>query len=234
MSNGSEFMYSINKNIFPGHVVWAYRNVYYDQPEKIVFNKVNMFLVLKTKDDYFYGCKVERNSEGCKSNVLKKKFYNLKYDSRVAPDIYKINFFDIASSESFKVTEGTLANIKRNIYKRIILGHNKGPIEYQEVFVKDYLKDNKPKVDNIVVYPSVEKEFKYYYIYEDNDEYYSLIKLKKENTNTYSVEDNNEVIMSKDIPYFDYYVNHSLLRDTVDRSIFGIKEKKLENIISNK
>ena len=115
-------MNNISKYIGPGNVVWANRTIFYDQPGKIITDQVNMFLVLKKDNTSFYGCKIERNPNGGTNNVLRKKFYPLKYDSRAASDIYKIDYDSIVSPQTFKVTEGTLANIKRNIYKRIILG----------------------------------------------------------------------------------------------------------------
>ena len=40
-------MNNIKDCIEPGVVVWANRNIFYDQPDKIISNRVNMFLVLK-------------------------------------------------------------------------------------------------------------------------------------------------------------------------------------------
>lgn len=218
--------------IEPGVVVWANRNIFYDQPDKIITDKINMFLVLKKDDNSFYGCKLDKNPVDGTSNVLRKKFYPLKYDSRVSADIYKIDFDSIANTCTFKVTEGTLSNIKRNIYKRIVLGYNQGPIEYQEEFVKDYIKEHRPETDNIIAYATNEKKYQYFYIYENEDEYYSLIKLKREGINYFSLESSNEVLMPKTIPYFDYYTSHNLTRDNVDKYLFGNKEKKLGNIIN--
>lgn len=227
-------MNNIEKYLEPGNVLWARRDIFYDQPERIVSDKVNMFLVLKKEDNSFLGCKIEKNPVGGNKNVLKKRFYPLKYDSRVASDIYKIDFDAIASSYTFRVSEGAFSNIKRNIYKRIVLGYNKGPKEYQEEFVKDYLEENKPQEDNIIVYPSIDKRYKYYYVYEDNEDYYSLIELKKHDFDYYTIMSNEEVLMPKNIPYFDFYKEHSLTRSDIDYVLFGIKEKKIGSIVTNK
>lgn len=218
-------MNNISKYIGPGNVVWANRTIFYDQPGKIITDQVNMFLVLKKDNTSFYGCKIERNPNGGTNNVLRKKFYPLKYDSRAASDIYKIDYDSIVSPQTFKVTEGTLANIKRNIYKRIILGYNQGPIEYQQDFVKDYINENQPAVDNIIVYPSSTKEYNYYYIYDIDEEYYSVIKLYKKDINHFSVYNNCEIRIPRNIPYFDYYVNHSVKREDINNYICHVKTK---------
>ena len=225
-------MYHDKNNVIPSSVVWASRNVFYDQPDKTIDKQINMFLVLKTEDMHFYGCKLEKNPTGGTNNVLKKKFYPLKYDSRVAANIYKIPFNDIVNNFTFMVTQGTFQNIKRNIYKRIILGHNEGPVEYQEMFVNDFLKDNQPQVDNIIVYPSEEKQYKYYYIYDDMGDYYSLIQLQKEEKDHFSVLDSKEILVPKQARYFDCYDNHTLSREEVEEYLFGVKTKTLS--INNK
>ena len=227
-------MYITKKDINPGCVLWAKRSIYYDQPNKPVENKANMFFVIKAMDDNFLGCPLERNNCNKNYNILKSKFYPIKYDSKVVTNIYKIPYGDIQSPILFQVTEGTLQNIKRNLYKRIILGYSEGPKEYSDIFTKEFLSENVPCVDNIIVYPSSDKKYKYYYIYDDNEEYYSLIELKRHDIDYFSVIDNNEVLMPKDIPYFDFYSDHSFDRSEVDKALFGIKEKKLGSIITSR
>ena len=227
-------MYVIKEDIAPGCVLWAKRSIYYDRPNQPIENKANMFFVIKAMDENFWGCPLEKNNCSKNYNILKSKFYPIKYDSKVVTNIYKIPYEDVQSPVLFKVTEGTLQNIKKNLYKRIILGYSEGPKEYNNVFTEEFLKENVPQVDNIIVYPAGYKSYKYYYIYDDNEEYYSLIELKKHDIDYFSVIDNDEVLMPKNIPYFDFYSKHSLTRGEVNKSLFGIKEKKLGSIINSK
>jgi len=109
----------INDNVYPNNVVWAYRDVFYDEPDKIIAGHKNMFLILKTENDYFYGCKLEKHNGDGNRNVLKKEYYPIKYDSKVATNIYKISVNDVIGTFSFKVRPAKVEHIKRNIYKRI-------------------------------------------------------------------------------------------------------------------
>ena len=157
-------MYKLNKIVAPRSVIWAKKSIYYDKPELSNPDKTSMFLVTYVNEDYFFGCPLTMNPSPKNSTVLLKSHYPLKRDSRVNEYLYKLTGQDIIGDELFKVTRGTLEYFKRCLYQRIVLGNAESPEEYNDIFVEEYLKDYRPTVNNIVVYPSAEKVFRYYYV----------------------------------------------------------------------
>lgn len=224
-------MFTLKKNLNPGTVIWAKRKIFYDRPGEIVDNRRSMYLVTMINHDYFLGCPLTTNASLRNSTVLKKSLYPIKWDSKINECLYKLTIDDIVSSTSFKITEGTFNHFKRDLYRRIIVGSADSPTEYNEMFVEEFLKDNQPRPNNVVVYPSEEKIFKYYYVYEEDENDYVLIKLNKEETHTYSLSDPNPVKIPKSIRFFDYFSTHNITRESVIEFVNnGAYQKKIGTI----
>lgn len=218
-------MFILKKDIIPGTVVWAEKDIYYDQPDKKISGKRSMFLVTMINTDYFFGCPLTVNTSAKNQTVLSTKFYPVKKDSRVTECLYKIPYTNIANSKTFKVSDGTFKHFKRNLYKKIILGFADSPDEYNELFVNEFLKNNIPSIDDIIVYPSDDKVLKYYYIYDLDEETYSLLRLKKDGYN-YSLNSNCIEFIPKSIRFFDYFTNHNMHRPSSDEiKVEGVQKR---------
>lgn len=222
-------MYKLEKEIVPGTVVWAEKKVYYDIADKVPNIRSNMFVITMVNDDYFFGSPVAKNNYMKNYTVLSTKFYPIREDSRILECIYKILPSDIVSPKSFKITPQTLEHFRRNLYKKIILGHAISPVEYNEAFVQDFLNTHVPKVDNVIVYPSSEKILKHYYIYDEDEENYSLLRLNKEGFNYYIGSKTLETV-PKDVRFFEYFTDHSLPRPSVEQIETQNYQKKLGSI----
>ena len=218
-------MYLLKDDLCPGTVVWANRNIYYDKPDQVLYGKRAMYLITSLNTDYFFGCPLTTNHSKRNSTVLKRKFYPIKQDSKVNECLYKLEYNGIASSATFKVSKGTFENFKRNLYKRIVIGVADSPDEYNDIFVEEYLLDNKPAIGNIIVYPSDEKVFHYYYVCSNHGDNYTVIKLNEDSHN-YSVVDNALMEIPKNIRFYDYYDTYSM--DTYNRNKINeiVKMKK--------
>lgn len=206
-------MYKLNKIVAPRSVIWAKKSIYYDKPELSNPDKTSMFLVTYVNEDYFFGCPLTMNPSPKNSTVLLKSHYPLKRDSRVNEYLYKLTGQDIVSDELFKITRGTFEYFKRCLYQRIALGHAESPEEYNDIFVEEYLKDYRPTVNNIVVYPSAEKVFRYYYVAGETEKDYLLLKLNKNSYNNFSLIHEQILPMSKSVRFYDYYTSDSLIDD---------------------
>lgn len=220
-----DFMYLLKDDLCPGTVVWANRNIYYDRPDEALYGKRSMYLITSLNTEYFFGCPLTTNFSRKNSTVLRKKFYPLRQDSRVNECLYKLEYNDIASSVTFKVSRGTFENFKRNLYKRIAIGAIDSPDEYNDIFVKEYLMYNKPEIGNILVYPSEEKVFKYYYICSNRGDSYTVIKLNEDNRN-YEVASSEMMEIPKAIRFYDYYDTYNM--DTYNQNRINdiVKMKK--------
>lgn len=223
-------MYNLKRDLKEGTVVWAYKNVYYDMPDKLVLGKIQMFLITELSTDYFFGSPVTIYRQLEKHTVLKKELYPLREDSVVLEYIHKIPYCDITSTKMFQVTPQTLEHFKRNLYKRIVLGQASGIEEYNEEFVKSYLEQHQPKVDNIIVYPNENKQYEYYYIYQEDEDGYELLRLNRNKRDyTYSLVSNELETMPKERRFFDYYTSHSMARPADVKT--GNKVKKIGSVI---
>ena len=218
-------MYILKKDITPGMVVWGKKTVYYDQPEKIIHGKSCMYVVTMVNEDYFFGCPLTTQSCMKNSTVLSSTIYPIRQDSRIRESLYKVYYDEITSSNTFKVSPRTFEHFKRNLYKRIILGQSDSPRMYNELFVEEYLREHVPAIDNILVYTAPDKQFKYYYLYDENETDYVGVRLNlhKENGQyNYSLYDQKLVNIPKSERFFDCYTNHTLSRDAVEE---GLKEQ---------
>lgn len=222
-------MYILKKDITPGMVVWGEKTVYYDQPEKIIKNRRCMYVVTSVNDNYFFGCPLTTQSCMKNSTILSTKHYPIKQDSRIRETLYKVYYDQIVSSQSFKVSERTFEHFKRNLYKRIILGESDSPRMYNEPFVEEYIRTHQPEIDNILVYTSPERKFKYYYLYDENITDYIGVRLNLEKENgkfNYTVSDKELVTIPKSERFFDCYTSHTLSRDEVEEGLKKEPEKQ--------
>lgn len=217
-------MYMLKKDLCPGTVVWANRNIYYDKPDEFLCGKKAMYLITSLNTDHFFGCPLTINSSKRNGTILKSKFYPIKCDSRVNECLYYLKYEDIIGNTSFKVTENTFRNFKRNLYKKIVIGAADSPDEYNDIFVEEYLLDNKPSINSILVYPSDEKVFHYYYVCSNHGDNYTVIKLNEDSHN-YSVAGNKLMEIPKDIRFYDYYDIYSM-DESNKQKIKAIKEAK--------
>ena len=220
-------MYILRKDIKPGVVIWGDRNIYYDDPTKILHGRKSMYVITMVNEDHFYGCPLTVNKSGKNCTILSTKHYPIKQDSRITECLYKLSYSDIVSDTKFTLTEGTFEHFKRSLYKRIILGSADSPKEYNEIYVNEYLKEHVPRVNDILVYPSEEKQFKFYYLYDQDDENYICVSLNQEKDKDkylYSIEKIELINIPKSIRFFDYFTKHSLNRDTVEEAL-GAKVK---------
>lgn len=206
-------MYNLKRDLKEGTVVWAYKNVYYDMPDKLVLGKIQMFLITGINTDYFFGSPLAIYHQQRNSTVLKKESYPLKADSAVLEYIHKLSYWDIASDKTFQVTPQTLEHFKRNLYKKIALGQASGVKEYNEEFARSYLEQHQPMVDNIIVYSNKDKQFEYYYIYQEEETSYEVLRLNRNKRDyTYSLASDELEIIPKERRFFDYYTKHSMQR----------------------
>jgi len=231
-------MYSLKRELVPGTVVWGERKIYYDDPNRKLQGKRSMYLITSVNSDHFYGCPLLVRNNEKNGTLLSKKHYPLKYDSIVMECLYKLSYSDILSPMSFRVSPKTLEHFRRNLYKKIILGHAESPEEYNELFVKQFLEDNVPTTNDIVVYPSEEKVFKFYYIYDDLEDRYKGIKLeqhKDDGVYSYTITDGKLVDLPKSVYFYDFFPNHPVKREDIEESVNkkGFL-KKLGSVFSNK
>lgn len=216
MPQGSGNMYIDYNDITPKSVVWANKSIYYDKPGMIFPETRSMFVITMINEDYFLGCPLTTNNTLRNRTVLKKDFYPIKKDSRISTTLYKINKDDILSNKKFELTDGTFEHFKRDLYQKIVLNHMESPKEYSDMFVSEYLKDHYPKVNDVVAYPTNDRVFKYYYVYDENDKNYIGLSLDKMAHNIYVPNTTNFTTISKDIRFYDYYDDSALTRDMVD------------------
>lgn len=215
MLHGSGNMFKLNRELVPGMVVWAQRQPYYDAPEKLKQGAKSMYLITKVNSRYFFGCPLTTSPSPRNCTILRKGLYPISYTSRISECIYKIAKADIVNPKTFFVSPKTLEYFRRKMYERIILEHAEGPKEYNEIFVNDYLLDHIPRRDDIIVYPSKEKKFKYYYIYDVCENDYTLLKLNKAD-GKYSLCDTDKIIMPKSTRFFSYYRDSGIIRDDIE------------------
>lgn len=216
-------MYILKKDLNPGCVVWANRNVCYDASVTSLSSKRGMFVITNINKDYFLGCRITSNPLFMQQTILKKELYPIKHDSRILECLYKIPYDDIVSSKSFKISKGTFNHFKRGLYQRIVIDSIESPEEYNDEFVRSYLKMNIPKPNNIIVYPSSDKKFKYYYICEEDKDNYIVLSLDKTKDYNYSLDNSEISIMPKNIRFYDYFNNHPLERETVNKVLMKLK-----------
>ena len=228
-------MYLLRKDITPGMVVWGEKTVYYDQPEKIIKNRKCMYVVTSVNKDYFFGCPLTTQSCMKNSTILSSKIYPIKQDSRVRETLYKVYYDQIVSSQTFKVSPRTFEHFKRNLYKRIILGQSDSPRMYNEPFVEEYLRDHVPSIDNILVYTAPDKQFKYYYLYDENETDYIGVRLnlnKENHEYNYSLCGKELVHIPKSERFFDCYTSHNLSRDVVEEGLK--KEPEIQKTLGSR
>jgi len=229
-------MYILKKDITPGTVVWGEKTVYYDQPEKVLHNRKCMYVVTMVNDDYFLGCPLTTHVSKKYITVLESKYYPIKRDSKISECLYKVYYDQIVSPATFQVRPGTFEYFKRCLYKRIILDQAASPRMYNEPFVEEYLANHKPEVDNILVFPSREKVFKYYYLYDEDDNNYVCVRLNiHQDTQPYSYSLSNQelVTIPKTERYFDCYTKHPLSRETVEEGLKKPNQKTLGSRIKD-
>jgi len=210
-------MYSLVKDLAPKSVVWAHKNIYYDEPGLKIEDKKSMFLITMVNEEYFFGCPLTKNNSLKSGTVLHKSVYPIKYDSTINERLYKLCSDDIVGSERFKVSDGAFEHFTRRLYQRIAIGKIDSPEEYNELFVSEYLKNHYPVTGDIVVYPSCDKIFKYYYIYSEDRKQYHGLKLQREGYNNYHIASNYLSAISKDIRFYDYYKNHMIRREDITK-----------------
>lgn len=229
-------MYSLNRelreDLHLGTVVWACKSNYYVEPDNAYTKKAQMFLINKLNPDYFLGSPLSIRKGGEKSTVLNHNFYPLRSDSILIECLYRIPYEDIVNNKTFQITEGTLTHFRRNLYKRIILGEAYGLDEYNEMFVRDYLEDNKPSINDIVVYTTEEKNLQYYYICEEDENTYFGFWLNREDGyNRYTLASDEIEEVSKEKRFFDYY-RDPFMKGHNDIVGEGNKVKKIGSIIT--
>lgn len=222
-------MYLLKKDIIPGMVVWGEKTIYYDQPDKIVDGRRCMYVVTKVNEDHFLGCSL--TTQTCKKNstVLSKKNYPIQHDSRIRETIYKVYYDQIVSPSTFMLTERTFEHFKRNLYKRIILGKCDSPSFYNEPFAEEYFREHIPAIGDVLVYPSDNKKFQYYYVYDKTEEDYLGVQLdlnRDDGSFTYTVIGDEIVNIPRSIRYFDIYSNHTLTKEEIDNVINSTKKQK--------
>lgn len=202
-------MYTLKKDLHPGTVVWANRKIYYDRPDQELFGKRAMYLITSLNTNYFFGCPLTTNTSKRNGTILRSRFYPIKHDSRVNECLYQLEYEDIIPTTSFAITENTFKNFKRNLYKKIVIGAADSPSEYNDVFVEEYLLDNKPPVDSILVYPSDEKVFYYYYVCSNHGDHYTAIRLNEKSYN-YTVAGDDLIEIPKSIRFYDYFTTYNM------------------------
>lgn len=211
-------MFVLKENLAPKQVIWAKKNIYYDRPDIELTNKTAMYLITMVNEDYFLGCPLTTSCSNRNLTILSSSNYPLKRDSRINNCLYKLETEDVLSIPLFEIDDKAFLHFQRELYKKIVLGCIYSPTEYNDLFVEELLKTYKPKPDSILVYPSEEKVFRYYYLYDESDEYYSLLNLTKEENNYY-LASTNIVAVPKSIRFFDFYTNHNLTRDEIEQSL---------------
>ena len=92
--------------------------------------------------------------------------------------------------------------------------------------------------NDIIVYPSEEKVFKFYYIYDDLEDSYKGVKLeqhKDDGIYSYTITDGKLIDLPKSIHFYDFFTNHPVKREAVEERVNekGFL-KKLGSIFSNK
>lgn len=221
-------MYIVNRTILARSVIWANKNVYYDKPNVQPKNRKSMFLVTMVNDDYFFGSPLTINDSIRNRTVLRKELYPIKQDSKITENLYKLTYNDIVNNKCFMITEGTFERFIRTLYQRIAIGQMDGPEEYNQTFASYYLKNHKPKVNDIIAYPSDEKKFKYYYVLDEDDDNYQLLKLNKIDLYNFII-DNSIVNMSKNVMFYDYYSGY-----TINGNILSRNKKESNPILMKK
>lgn len=223
-------MYIVNKNVFAKSIVWANKNIYYDKPNDQIENKRSMFLITMVNEDYFFGCPLTVNDSNHNRTVLRKKHYPLKQDSKITECLYKLTYEDLISNKYFMITDGTFEHFTRSLYQRIIIDQMESPKEYNELFVNEYLKSHQPNINDVIVYPSNEKIFKYYYILDEDENNYQLLKLNKLGLWNYNIDNSDEyiIVKPKSERFYDYYSKYNII-NTV-----AITEKKTSPILIKK
>lgn len=222
-------MYILKKDVVPGMVVWGEKTIYYDQPGKMIDGKHCMYVVTKVNEDHFLGCPLTTQTCRKNSTVLSSKNYPIKYDSRIRETIYKVYYDQIVSPSTFMLTERTFEHFKRNLYKRIMLGKCDSPSCYNEPFAEEYFMEHVPSIGDVLVYPSDNKQFKYYYTYGETEEDYLGVPLelnRDDGSFTYTIVSSELVNIPKSTRYFDIYSNHSLTREEVDAVVNCDKKQK--------
>lgn len=224
-------MFRLKKELIPGTVVWANRNIYYDEPDRPLYGKRSMYLITMVNSEYFFGCPLTTSSSTKNRTVLDKKYYPIKYNSRITECLYCLSYFDIVSPKTFQISEGTFEHFKRDLYKKIILGYADSPKEYNDVFIEEYLKDHQPTIGNILVYPTEEKVCKYYYICDMDQDTYSVLPLVNQKY-IYSLVNDKKETIPKNIKFFDYFQNYKLEEKTEERLMILTKTRNLGSMPS--
>ena len=206
-----------------GTVVWARPSFYYDKDDSYIINKNRMYVIVKQMPEGFLSAPITSSVEPHHAFLSKRK-YPIKLDSEIKECLYCVAMSDIVSPNVFKVEASTMNYFRRRMYEKIVLGYAEGREEYNNLFVKDYLLDHKPKVDNIIVYPKTNsKGYNYYYIYDMDEDSYCLIELDRIQKDYY-IKNETPIFKDKNIRFYTYYNNHSLKRTTVDNTCSKVKK----------
>lgn len=226
-------MFQLKKELIPGTVIWANRNIYYDEPDRPLYGKSSMYLITMLNSDYFFGCPLSISNSTKNRTVLHKKYYPIKYNSKIKECIYRLSYEDIVSPKKFQISEGTFEHFKRKLYKKIILGYVDSPKEYNDIFIEEYLKEHQPAIGSILVYPTEEKVFKYYYICDMDQDTYSVLPLVNKK-HIYSLISDKKETISKNIKFFDYFQNFKLEKSTKERLMTLTKTSNLGSSYNKK
>lgn len=218
-ARGSDNMYVLTKDIIPGCVVWADKKVFYDRPGEKIEPKRTMFLITTVNEEFLLGCPLSKSQSTRNRTILFKEFYPIKYNSRVTEDLYLLARDDVYTGRHFVIKDTTFEHFKRSLYQRIAVDKMISPEEYSEIFVEDYLREHYPKKDSLVVYPSDDKMFKYYYIYNEDENNFFGIKLNRIGYDNYYVIDPKVETISKQIRFYDYYEKSPISRLEVEKSL---------------
>lgn len=210
-------MYALTKNIIPGCVVWANKKVYYDKPNEPIELRRSMFLITFVNEKMILGCSLTKNNSTRNRTVLYASHYPIKQDSRINEDLYELRREEILPGKHFVISERTFEYFKRSLHQRIAVDMMVSPKIYSDIFENEYLKDHYPKVDDIAVYPSIDKKFKYYYIYDEDEKNYFGVKLDRTGYDNYWIAENSLQIISKSVKFYDYYEKKLIERDEVSK-----------------
>lgn len=209
-----------NGELVPGTVVRAHSAEFYDCKNDGRLNKRRMYVIVKEMPKYILGCRITSNLSKKNATIIQKDKYPFLYvDSKIDECIYRIPKSDIDSLKTFRIEPGTMEYFRRRLYQRIVLGFADGINEYNDMFVYDYLEDHVPQTNNIIVYPSDELQYKYYYIYDTLDDDYELVELSKKSLGVFCVTGSNTIIKPKNIRFYTYYTDHNITRDEVSKSL---------------